>query len=121
MADPEVLVEVGNLLATLRTGVSGLQMHKLCVWVMIGLLVGSVVTILAAVSRSGGGGGLISILRRCILSGNIHIIWFNRSHAVLIKSLKYAKSTTFPLVCTLPQLNVFLTKTYFAQYKKGPS
>ena len=115
MADPQVLVEVGNLLATFRTGVSGLQVHKLCVWVMIRLFVGPVVTILAAVSRSGGRGGLINILRRCILSGNIYIIWSNSCS--FDKTFKIWREhrlcKTFTLVCTLHQLNVFLTKNIY--------
>ena len=46
---PEVLTEVGNLLATLGTGIPGLEVDELRVRVVVGLLVRLVVAELAAV------------------------------------------------------------------------
>ena len=46
---PEVLAEVGNLLATLGARIPGLEVDELCVRVVVRLLVSLVITVFAAV------------------------------------------------------------------------
>jgi len=58
VSDPQVLVEVGDLLAALGAGVSLLEVNILDVTVVIGFLVRLVITLIALVLERGGRGGL---------------------------------------------------------------
>ena len=58
VSDPQVLVEVGDLLAALGAGVSLLEVNVLDVTVVIGFLVRLVITLIALVLERGGRGGL---------------------------------------------------------------
>jgi hypothetical protein len=52
--DPEVLVEVSDLLAALRAGVARLEVNKLGVGVMVRLLVCPVIAVFAGIPEGSG-------------------------------------------------------------------